>query len=133
MSIMSIDVYWNLHRKTFSLRDRRTGLVVGHTDNALLTNVRFIVQPAGLARTRREGRKNVHAFLRGDGNCYYDLEMSPYNAGVEVTYNPHAEGAWVFKANRDQKVPTHTPAKAISLMVEEGADGVRRPVVYAKF
>ncbi len=41
------------------------GLVVGHADQLMLQDCVFIVNPSGVARAQREGRKNVHAFIQG--------------------------------------------------------------------
>jgi len=59
------DVYWNLHKKTWSLLNRRTGRVEYHRDIVEMRDCRLVVQPAGNQRARDEGRKNVHAFVRG--------------------------------------------------------------------
>ena len=83
--------------------------------------------------------KNVHAFLRSDHVVFGDEVALPpqesfEEAGwVEVTYNPKQEGAWVFRANRDQKVPTHTPALCALVGVRINEEGKRRPVVFVKF
>ncbi len=61
-----IEVYRNLHNDTFSIR--RNGKVVKHLANwqsIFLKDVKFAVQPAGREKVRREGKKNVHAFIRG--------------------------------------------------------------------
>ena len=61
-----IEVYRNLHNDTFSIR--RNGKVVKHLANwqsIFLKDVKFAVQPAGREKGRREGKKNVHAFIRG--------------------------------------------------------------------
>jgi hypothetical protein len=75
-----VEVYRNLHNNTFSVRLlgaadkwdtnrwRDVGKVVKHLDNWMsvyLQDVKFAVQPAGQAKVRREGKKNVHAFVRG--------------------------------------------------------------------
>jgi len=58
-------VYFNLHKKLFSVRDHITGIVVGHTDMIALENVTFKVSEAGRQRVLREKRKNVHAGVMG--------------------------------------------------------------------
>ena len=62
-----IEVYRNLHRDCFSVRHK--GKVVGYlhdNEQLALTNVKFVVQPAGRAKVLRENKKNVHAFVRGE-------------------------------------------------------------------
>ena len=61
-----VEIYRNLHNDTFSIR--RNGKVVKHLANwqsIFLKDVKFAVQPAGREKVRREGKKNVHAFIRG--------------------------------------------------------------------
>ncbi|MBY0403208.1 MAG: hypothetical protein K2X66_04870, partial [Cyanobacteria bacterium] len=63
-----LEIYYNLHRKCLSARglDRNyRGRVVARPRGILLKKVRFVVQPKGRERVLREGRKNVHAFVRG--------------------------------------------------------------------
>lgn len=64
----NVDVYFNLHRRVWSLKCRRTGRVVAHARTVKSYGpVKFVVRPAGRARAIREGQKNVHAFVRCDG------------------------------------------------------------------
>ena len=61
-----VDVYFNLRKKLWSVRSRETGRVLCHCHEVALRGVRFVVGAAGRERVRREGRKNVHAFVRGE-------------------------------------------------------------------
>ena len=58
------EIYWNSHRKMFSVRQR--GRVVGHAQSINAINATFVVRPAGQRRVRETGRKNVHAFVKCD-------------------------------------------------------------------
>lgn len=60
-----VDVYFNLHRKCFSVRSTCDRIVIAHVGSFLLGDVVPIVSKAGKERVRRTGVKNVHAFLRG--------------------------------------------------------------------
>ncbi len=82
-----VDVYFNLHKKVWSVRDRKTRLVVAHLDGLVLSGVTFRVSAAGNARVRSEGRKNVHAFARGTVVATHAAECHDLLA-VQVTYNP---------------------------------------------
>ena len=82
-----VDVYFNLHRKCWSVRDRATRRVVAHAAQVVLSDVTFRVSAAGNARVRREGRKNVHAFARGTV-VSIDTNFT-IEAAVSVTYNPY--------------------------------------------
>jgi hypothetical protein len=89
-----VDVYFNLHRKVWSVRDRKTRRVIAHVDKIMLANVTFKVSAAGNARVRAEGRKNVHAFARGR---VVDLAGGKVFNGVPITYNPYKHTTFVTK------------------------------------
>lgn len=114
-----VDVYWNLHKKVYSFRSRRSGLVINHVDEAILLGpVMPVVQVAGLARTLKEGRKNVHAFLRTEA---WALNTGSFDIdGVEITYNPRKEGKWVTREGRE---PVGEIAYA-KLTIEDGCPKV---------
>lgn len=84
---MDVDVYFNLHKRLWSVRSRETRRVVAHLDGLVLRNVRFRVSAAGNARVRAEGRKNVHAFARGTVE-WPAAEDCHRDDVVQVTYNP---------------------------------------------
>ena len=82
---MRVEVYFNLHRKLWSVRDLSTGLVVDHVDEIAIKDPSFAVQPAGRAKVILQGRKNVHAFVRGER-----IERPQVgDGGVPVYYNPY--------------------------------------------
>ncbi len=62
---MKVDVYRNLHRKCWSVRNTKTGRVIQHLDELVLTNTTFHVHEAGRQKVLRTKQKNVHAFIRG--------------------------------------------------------------------
>ena len=93
---MRVEIYFNLHKKVFSMRHK--GKVIAHVCNAMLKNVTYVVQPAGRARVLRENKKNVHAFARGElveKLPVYDAEGS-YVANV-AKYNPYKAATFVDK------------------------------------
>ena len=63
--MIQVDVYKNLHQDKWSIKDRKSGRVIGHANQVTIIDATFIVQPAGRARVLKEKRKNVHAFVRG--------------------------------------------------------------------
>ena len=63
---MRVEVYWNLSRNCWSIRDVATGRIHAHADKVSVRGAQFIVQPAGRKRVLRERKKNVHAFVRGE-------------------------------------------------------------------
>ena len=79
-----VQVYWNLHRGCYSVR--QSGRVIDHVDSIILRDVRFNVAPAGRDKVRATGVKNVHATVTGyilGGNA--QLETIPEDF---VSYNP---------------------------------------------
>ncbi len=64
--LMRVYLYWNLHKHLFSVRNTKTGLVVDHARRVKMTNVTFAVGQKGRERVLAEGRKNVHAGVRGE-------------------------------------------------------------------
>lgn len=98
---MRVEVYWNLHKHLYSVRaleGPNKGRVIAHSYGVTLTDVKFVVQPAGRDRVRREGKKNVHAFVRGrianrDLALYVvsDADFSD----EKVTYNPYIYDTFV--------------------------------------
>lgn len=88
-----VEVYWNLHKHLFSVRPLEgpyKGRVVAHTDNLDLYDVTFTVQPKGRQRVLTEGRKNVHAFVRGVASAGL-----PHDTLTTVTYNPYRDTSFV--------------------------------------
>lgn len=91
-----VEIYWNLHKKVFSVRARsgeKRGRVIAHVDQFVLKNVSFVVNQAGRARVIDEKRKNVHAFVRGEWEKGTNAKMS------KVTYNPYENETFVKAAD----------------------------------
>lgn len=90
---MKVFVYFNLHRKCWSIKaleGPQKGLVVAHAKRVNVSNAIFKVSEAGRQRVLREKRKNVHAGIVGqwDGHC----DANPpthWEHSVKVTYNPY--------------------------------------------
>lgn len=75
-----VQVYRNLNRDCFSIRDKKTRLVVGYCMSVTLTNARFVVSAPGHARVIKTGIRTVHAYVEGefisaenDKKDYYDI------------------------------------------------------------
>ena len=112
-------LYWNLHKKKWSLQDRKTGRVQQHVTAFTMYDAKFVVRPAGQAKVRREGKKNVHAFAVGTGG--FRDGIATY-LDRPVTYNPYVNDTFVY-ADTGEPV---TEVKAISEYTENG-----KPKVYA--
>lgn len=89
-----VDVYYNLHKHVFSVRDRKSRLVVAHAKAIDIRDVTFRVSEPGRQRVLRERKKNVHAFVRGTvfdyGNATDRERCEAWDAEtVTVRYNPY--------------------------------------------
>ena len=98
---MLVDVYKNLHKKTWSIRDRKTGRVVAHQDNVHVLDAKFVVQPSGRERVLQERRKNVHAFVRGTLATYEEVIDRPEKfyliTPYLVRYNPYQADHFFYR------------------------------------
>lgn len=95
--ITRVRVYWNLHKKVYSVQDAATRVVVCHAEHICLRNVTYKVSEAGRQRVLAEQRKNVHAFLVGEPHCapfvqpdgdWHYVRYDPYERGE--FYNPQS-------------------------------------------
>ncbi len=89
---MKVFVYFNLHKKVWSVRDVKTGRVVNHTNFIILKDAKFKVSAAGRARVLKEKRKNVHAGVQGEIVEQIDIERAQ---STKVTYNPYKYKSFV--------------------------------------
>jgi hypothetical protein len=91
-----VEVYRNLHKNCWSVRDSKTRLVISHVDYIHLHNATLVVRPAGREKVLREKRKNVHAFIKGT------VAACPKNSGQntdakQITYNPYRNESFVLQ------------------------------------
>ena len=82
-----VRVYYNIHKRCFSVQDYKTGLVIRHSHRLFLTNAMFVVRKSGNERVRNEGKKNAHAFVNGivvnrfakiDNEFCFPVRYNPY-------------------------------------------------------
>jgi len=87
-----VRVYRNLHKKCVSVK--QGGIVQCHATNVVLNDCKFIVNEAGQARVRREGKKYVHAFIEGYVvSASKSLELLDFGWET-VYYNPYDTDHW---------------------------------------
>lgn len=106
-----VEVYWNLHQNLYSVRARigkKRGCVIAHVRDFTLTNVTFSVSQAGRARVLAEGRKNVHAFVRGEWAGPTEVKM------WKVTYNPYKYEMFVRASDESPVLSAGVASGAIS-------------------
>ena len=110
---MRSNVYYNLHKKCYSVREQ--GLVADHVDSIVLKDCRFNVAPAGQAKVRRTGVKNVHATVSGiipkfNKSCVRwfnesgDFESSTYNP---FKYDTFVRLLWLYEDSPPVVEPVH--------------------------
>jgi len=110
---MKVEVFRNLRKNCFSVRaleGENKGKVILHTDAVLLKDVEFRVQQGGQARVRRERKKYVHAFVRGEiravssfaANTLKGLAKSRNIRMNQFAYNPYENDTFI---DRHLRVP----------------------------
>ena len=101
-------VYYNLHKHKWSVKDVKTGRVIGHYYDVSLYNAKFKVSEAGRARVLKEKRKNVHAGVEGylttdvlarkmDGTILWESQSERH----KVTYNPYLYDTFVTVSDKE--------------------------------
>ena len=101
---MRVRVYWNLHKQKYSVQDAKTNRVVAHVTAIALQDCKLTIRKSGQERARKEGRKNVHAFVTG---MFYTDERYKnawwIDGARQVSYNPYKNDTFM----RENK-PIHT-------------------------
>lgn len=90
-----IHIYRNLHAKAFSIKDKKTGLVVAHVDNVVVRDCKCKVSEKGRQKVNQNKQKSVHAWLEGVFDR--EVEMDTSNM-IEVYYDPYTLDSFI---NRD--------------------------------
>lgn len=105
---MRVFVYWNLHRKCWSVKDKRTGVVRAHASVVSLVDCVFKVHESGRQRVLRERRKNVHAGVEGTlvGCVVAGIHADPviHDGMIAVGYNPY-HGDTFTERETDKRLP----------------------------
>jgi hypothetical protein len=94
---MVVWIYRNLNKRVWSIMVK--GRVIGHAHCVQLEGCRFHVRPGGLARCRKEGVKNVHAFAIGE---LLNQEPAPLPTGRDwhrVRYDPFTCDTFVLEGS----------------------------------
>jgi hypothetical protein len=108
---MKVEVYFNLHKRVFSVRSCKTGRVIHHTKNVHIRDPQFVVREGGRQRVLRERKKNVHAFVRGYATYFEDGIQAEYNYGLALFERPTLDtiGYNPFMYDSFVKMPDETP------------------------
>lgn len=130
---MRVEVYFNLHKHVWSVRQCSTGRVILHTDKVHIRDPQFVVRKSGRDRVLREGKKNVHAFVRGEITHFDDFNPDYLDYSL-VSYNPYKFDTFV---DVHDTTPVRTAKRAV-LEVRQvkpySLDGeyYNRPYLYAE-
>ena len=91
-----VQVYRNLNApgKVFSIKDKKSELVLAHGDSFIIEDITCKVSEAGRQRVLRDKRKNVHAVLLGRYVGESGLDTSNLN---ELYYDPYTLDSFVNK------------------------------------
>ncbi len=129
---MRVQVYWNIAKRIWSVRDKTTGRVVLHLPALVLDDCKLKVQQGGRARVLREKQKNIHAFVEGDlvaEGTTPDAILGIFGTlpaqSESVTYNPYKHESFVVRATG---APIFTAPRAILTSVYVPNEG-RKPEV----
>ncbi|MGF7036075.1 hypothetical protein J2T17_007126 [Paenibacillus mucilaginosus] len=82
-----VQVYQNLNRDCFSIRSKKSGLVLAYAETVTLRNASYKVSERSRQRVLSSRVRNVHAFVEGE----FVTADSPTPAGVGqiAYYNPY--------------------------------------------
>ena len=130
---MRVEVYFNLHKHVWSVRQCSTGRVILHTDKVHIRDPKFVVRKSGRDRVLREGKKNVHAFVRGEIAHFDDFDPDYLDYSL-VSYNPYKHDTFV---DVQDVTPVRTAKRAV-LEVRQvkpyslNGEYYNRPYLYAE-
>lgn len=120
----SDNVYFNLHKKLFSIK--LSGKVREHSDSVFVlpnhAKVEFVVSEPGRQRVLREQRKNVHAYVRG---LAYSECAGRWQRPYETLMHPHR---WIEELNKTYGKPisvSYNPYKGPTFYNQKTGEPVR--------
>lgn len=94
-----VQVYRNLHNGLFSIKDKKSGLVVAHGTHIHLNDCSAVISLGGQLKARRTQIRNVHAWIEGsylgtlDLSAVYNFIPEPQ----ELYYNPFTTDTFIDK------------------------------------
>ena len=74
----------------------QNGLVVAHTNQLQLKDVKFIIRPSGKQRAIKTKERNVHAFIRG---YVKDFDVPNIDMLFQLKYNPFNDTKFNIQTN----------------------------------
>ena len=126
-----VRIYWNFHRKVFSVQVKVAGRwkVCDYANHLALISPIFKISNAGRIRVRREGRKNVHAFIEG-------ILVSPFGADAlehmemteeyRISYDPYKNATFqAYQLGKEVEQACDCNIQILQASVREG-----RPILH---
>ena len=117
-------VYWNLHKKCFSVKQK--GKVLAHTGYVELFYPSYRVSQSGRNRVLREQRKNVHAYVVGyvaktpsTSIFFGNIKIVRYDPYKNKSFVRLEDGNWVETQN----------SSSCKMFV----DTSQRPIIFAHY
>ena len=102
---MEVEVYRNLHKNCWSVRNHVTGIVINHVDNIHLENTTLVVRQGGRKRVLLNKRKNVHAFIKGTVSKCTKTTCPIVSPWIEeILYDPYKYASFVLK-DTEETIP----------------------------
>ena len=117
---MIVQVYFNLHKKCFSQRNKRENRVMFYSHNLYLENAKFIVNESGRKKVLQTKVKNVHAYIEAELFLPQPVFFKEPK-GTRIRYNPY-----LFESFVDSEENIIYNAKQVYLNVVSS-----KPVVFA--
>lgn len=97
-----VEVYRNLHRDAFSIRDKKTKLVLGYSNHVRLEHATYIVSEARRQKVLEEKRKNVHAVVEGTFvETLEEVSIHMIEEYKQAYYNPYLTETFVDKESKE--------------------------------
>ena len=131
--MQKVRVYWNLHKKTWSIQDCKSGLVIDHKKCVVLEG-NFVVRKGGQKRVRQEGKKNVHAFAVGyiSESKEEPSRMVYLDDWDRVKYNPYTDDYFMHQGMSDNQYKpkewNYIPSDWVGIINMDSSNG--NPKVY---
>lgn len=86
-----VKVYFNLHKKVFSVKDAVTGHVLAHGNHVIIKEPTFQVNEKSRQRVIKTRRKNVHAYVVGTFDGIGELHAPVKRQYDNIHYNPYTQ------------------------------------------
>src|SRR5208283_5290237 len=102
LMIEKVFCYRNLNRKgvVWSVKSKKTGLVLDRVDFIMLDQAQFRVSKNGRKRVIKNKRKNVHAGAEGLPMDYPSTWVTKGRGWKRVEYNPYKYSSFVHSSNK---------------------------------